>query len=163
MQKITIVLITLLLISTQAQAAEKELKMGYADLYKIFAGYDKTKASKETLEKKAENKNKEREKLAEEVRKLREEATLLSATERAKKEEVILEKSKELLDFDRATREELDRESDSMERDLIIEIGKGIETYGKEKGYDLILDSRTLFYADENLDISSDILEDINK
>lgn len=161
--KILALIIAVLLLTTQAQAKDEKRKIGYVDLYKVFSECSQTKKSEEILEKKAQEKNKERDKLAEEIKKLREEAELLSRKEKEKKKEAIEDKLKELRDFDRATREELNRERDSMGRDVLIEIGKSVSAYGKKHNFDLILDSRNLFYSSESLDVSDKIIKEINK
>lgn len=164
MKKALIILIAFLLIAPQAFAAkDKESKIGYVDLLRVFGEYEKTQESEAALEKKAEGKNKERDKLVGEIKKLQDEAELLSESEREKKASELEEKLKDLRDFDRATREELNRERDSMGRDVLIEINKTIVDYGKKNNFDLILDSRTLFYGGEAMDISNDIIKEINK
>lgn len=164
MRKTLTILIALLLITPQAFAAkDKESKIGYVDLLKVFGEYEKTQESEAVLEKKAEGKNEERDKLVAEIKKLQDELELLSETEKEKKQDDLEEKLKGLRDFDRATREELNRERDSMGRDVLIEINKTIMDYGEKNNFDMIMDSRTLFYGGEAMDISDDIIEEINK
>ncbi len=157
------IILAILIIVPAVYAKGKELKIGYVDLYKVFSGYEETRESEAALEKKAEKKNKEREKKVNEIKKLQEEAELLAANAKEKKEEAIEDKLKALRDFDRATREELNRERDSMGRDVLIEINKTVTEFGEKEGYDLILDSRSLFYAGESVDLSDKIIKRMNK
>ena len=162
--KVLAVLIVFLLITPQAFAAkDKETKIGYVDLLRVFSGYKKTQESETVLEKKAEGKNKERDKMVAKIKKLQEEAEILSEKGKKKKNAQIEEKLKDLRDFDRAAREELNRERDSMGRDVLIEINKSIMDYGEKQSFDLILDSRTLFYAGDPMDISDEIIREMNK
>lgn len=162
--KIIALIISILLLATSVHAKKEETtKIGYIDLYRVFNEYYKTKDSKDNLEKKALQKNKEREGMVTDIKKVQEEAELLSEKEKGKKESVIENKLKGLQDFDRAVKDELTRESDSMERDLLLEVFRGVESYGKSKNYDLILNDRALFYGSERMDISNEVIKYINQ
>ena len=157
------ILILALVIAAPIYAKDAKAKIGYVDLYKVFDKYHKTQKSGEGLEKKAISKNAEKDKLIAEIKKLSEEAELLSKKEKEKKQAEIEEKAKVLRDFDRATRDELNRERDSEGRDILLEIGKGITEYGEKNGFDMILDSRTLFYGSEVVDVTDEIIKEMNK
>ena len=161
--KILAIIPLILLITAPGFARDEKVKIGYVDLYRVFSEYKETRKSEKTLEKKAQDKNKERDNLMEEIKKLQEEAELLSQKEKKKKEAAIEDKLRELQDFDRAVRDELTRKRDNMGRDVLLEIGKGIKDYGKKQKFDVILDSRTLFYANEAIDVTDEIIKDMNK
>ena len=163
--KILALVIIALLLTTSVYAEEKpaKRKIGYIDIIRVGNEYDKAQEGYVQLEKKAEKKNKEKEKLVNQLNKLREESELLRSGEREKKRTVIEDKFKDLQDFNRAAGEELRREKDSLERDILIDISKSVTAYGEARNYDFILDARALFYGGEEADISNEIIKDLNK
>ena len=48
-------------------------------------------------------------------------------------------------------------------RGISKEISDVCEKYGKDKGYDAILDARATLYTPESLDITDEILKELNK
>lgn len=144
-------------------ASAGEVKIGYVNLGKAFDEYERTKESDASLGKKGELKEKEREKMVEEIKTLKDEMVLLSDKGKKEKEELIDEKIKNLQEFDRVARDELKQERDEMVREILSEIDKVIQGYGKKNGYTVILNNRVLVYGDETIDITREIIEILNK
>ena len=66
--------------------AESQGKIGYIDLSKAFDEYQKTKDFDKELEGKGDMKQKDREKVVQDIRKMREELELMNKNSREKKE-----------------------------------------------------------------------------
>ncbi|MCD5401114.1 OmpH family outer membrane protein, partial [candidate division NPL-UPA2 bacterium] len=49
------------------------------------------------------------------------------------------------------------------QREVLAEVRQAVESFGKEKGYILILDSRQIIYGLEELDITEEIIKRLNK
>jgi outer membrane protein len=145
---------------TQAQAAGE--KIGYVDLAKVFDDYIKTKTFDKALEAKGAAKQGERDKLVNEVKKIREESELLGAKAKEEKQAVIDDKLKALQDFDRVTRDELRKERDTMVRDILKEIEAVIQDFGKSQGYSFIFNDRVLVYKSESADLTSQVTKVLN-
>ena len=159
---IVAVLMLLFLGNTGLLRAE-DFKIGYINLGKTFDEYKKTQTYEKKLGDKGEKKEKEREKLVQDIRGLKEEMVLLSDQGKENKQTMIDEKIKTLQDFDRDTRDTLRQERDDMIRDILEEINKVIQDYGKKNGYTAILNDRVVIYGNETIDITQDIVDILNK
>jgi outer membrane protein len=150
----------LMMSSGVAQAAAD--KIGYVDLARVFDEYQKTKEFDKSLEGKGATKQAERDKMVAEVKKLRDEAELLSAKAKDDKQAVIDEKIKVLQDFDRTTRDALRKERDTMVRDILKEIEVVIQDFGKAQGYSYILNDRVLVFKSEQNDLTTQVIKVLN-
>ena len=137
-------------------------KIGYVDLARVFDEYQKTKEFDKSLEGKGAQKQTERDKMVAEVKKLRDEAELLSAKAKDDKQTVIDEKIKALQDFDRTTRDSLRRERDAMVRDILKEIEAVIQDFGKSQGYSFIFNDRVLVFKSEGSDLTPQVIKALN-
>ena len=155
------VFLTGLVVSAKAEAVEGG-KIGYVDLAKIFDDYQKTKEFDKSLESKGSKKQGERDKMVAEVKKLRDEAELLSAKAKEDKQAQIDEKIKVLQDFDRPTRDGLKKERDAMVRDILKEIEIVIQDFGKKQGYSYIFNDRVLVFKSEGGDLTAQISKALN-
>lgn len=151
------------MVGTAGSAWAKELKVGYINLSLVFDSYEKTKAFDADLQKEAEEKRVQREKIVEDVKKLRDELELMSAEARVDKQAAVDEKVQELQAFDRDIRLALRRKRDTMIREILKEIDDIIQAYGNEKKFDYIYNDRVLLYKTEEADISQDIISRLNK
>ncbi len=141
----------------------KDAKIGYVDLRRAFYEYEKTKTLETELTELTESSQADRTKLVEEITKLRDEAELLSGTAREQKQGAIDAKLAELQDFDRKTRQLLLNKKNDMFRQVIDDIQKVVEGIGKKDGYDYVLDSRNIMYANESFDLTDVVLKQLNK
>ena len=161
------VLVTAILLSfiffQASSVLAKEIKMGYVNLGKTFDEYGKTKEADAALEKKSNEKEKERQKMVDEISKLKDELELMNEKGKKDKQAVIDEKLKKLQEFINATREELSKERDAMVTDIVKEIDKVIQDYGKQNGYTVILNDRVLVYGESALDITEEMIGILNK
>lgn len=147
------------LVSVPAFAADK---IGYVDLARIFDEYQKTKDFDKTLEGKGQVKQGERDKMVNEVKKMRDEAELLSAKAKDDKQAVIDEKIKALQEFDRTTRDDLRKQRDAMVRDILKEIETVIQDFGKAQGYAFIFNDRVLVFKGEGSDLTAQVIKTLN-
>ncbi len=148
---------------TPVTLAQQAGKIGYIDLSRVFDQYQKTIDYDKELEKKGDKKQAEREKRVSWLKRLKGELELLSEKGREKKQGQIDKKIKELHDFDLATRTDLRRERDEVVREILKEIDKVVQEYGKSEGYFLILNDRVLLYGDEQFDLTGEIVKLLNK
>lgn len=144
-------------------ASAKEYKIGYVDLAKVFDEYKKTKDAEKSLADKAKGKEDARKVMVDELRKMKDEQALLSEKAKGDKQKAIDEKIKNLQDFDMKARDELIKERNDMLGGILKDIEKLVSEYAKEKGYDMILNSRMLLYGGEQYDVTADVLTRLNK
>ncbi len=143
-------------------ASAAEGKIGYVDLAKIFDEYQKTKEFDKALEGKGAQKQSERDRMVAEVKKLRDEAELLSAKSKEDKQASIDEKIKSLQEFDRITRDSLRKERDTMVRDILKEIEVVIQDFGRAQGYSFIFNDRVLVFKSEGNDLTAQVVKALN-
>jgi Skp family chaperone for outer membrane proteins len=138
-------------------------KMGYVDVAKVFDGYQKTKDNDVKLQAAGKKKEEEREAIVNEIRRLKDEQALLGEDAREKKQETIDLKIRELQDFDNVARRELGEQRNKTVREIFKDIDDVVQRYGERKGFDLILNDRVLLYRNARFDVSTDILEELNR
>ena len=142
--------------------AQSEGKIGFVDLSRAFDAYQKTKDFDKALEKKGDVKQKQREGLVKEIRKMREELELMNEKAKDKKEKDIDAKIKTLQEFDQDAKSELTKERDDMVRDILKEMNDVIRGYGEKNGYAIILNDRVLLYGQKTMDLTDDIIKLLN-
>lgn len=141
----------------------KEYKIGYVDIGKVFDMYKKTKEAEKSLSDKAKVKEDERKVMLDELRKLKDEQTLLSEKAKAEKQVVLEEKARKLQEFDRKAQDDLMKERNDLLGGILKDIEGVISNYAKEQGFDMIMNSRTLLYGKEDMDMTEEILKRVNK
>ncbi len=140
-----------------ASAAEKN---GYVELGVLFDKYSKTKEADKLLADMAKEKQGERDKLVEDIRRMKDELVLLSENgeEKVKKQAEIDEKIKELQDFDTKTRDELNKVRDEKVKDIFDTLNNAIKDFAEKNKYDFIFSDRALVYKNEKYNVTEDVL-----
>ena len=137
--------------------------IAYVDVAEVFDNYQKTKDQDLALKNVGEQKEKERAALVKAIRGLEDEMSLLAKEARQQKQEQLIEKKRQLEDFDREIRRQLGEGREKVVREIFQDIDATIAAYGKEKGYDFILNDRVLLYRNPTLNITKAILEVLMK
>ena len=163
LQKITAVLSFIFLFLAAGNIfAESQGKIGYIDLSRSFDEYQKTKDFDKELEGKGDLKQQEREKLVQDVRKMRGELELMNKNAREKKEADIEAKIKSLQEFDQEAKTDLTKDRDNMVKDILKEMSDVIKEYGEKNGYSIIVNDRVLLYGDSTMDLTNEIIKILN-
>lgn len=142
--------------------AQSDIKIGYVDLSRSFDEYKKTKDFDKALEKEGDTKQTEREKIVNNIRKMRDALELLNEKARRKKEQDIEAKIESLQKFDQDAKAELIKERDDMVRDILEEMNDVIQEYGKANGYSAILNDRVLLYGENSMNLTDEIIKILN-
>lgn len=137
--------------------------IAYVDVAEVFDNYQRTKDQDLALKNIGEQKEKERAELVKALRQLEDEMSLLSKEARQPKQEQLIEKKRQLEDFDREIRRQLGESREKVVREIFQDIDTTIAEYGKAKGYDFILNDRVLLYRNPALNITKDILQELTK
>ncbi len=159
--RIFAVLFTLLFCAPAVSFAAE--KIAYVDVAKVFDGYQRTKDSDGKLQSAAKKKEEERDGLVREVRRLKDEQALLGEEARAKKQDAIDAKVRELQDFDMAARRELGEQRNKTVKEIFKDIDDIVQRYGERKGFDFIFNDRVLLYRSGRFDVSQDVLTELNR
>ena len=146
----------------QKDAQAAEVKIGYLDVAAVFDSYEKTKEKDAELNETSQQKKKQHDKIVENIKDMKNELELLSDSEKQKKQELIDSEVRKLQDFDKEAKESLQRERDDMVREILKEIDGVIKEYASKNGFTVVLNNRVLVYAEEQNDITKEILNILN-
>ncbi len=137
--------------------------IAYVDVAEVFDNYQKTKDQDLSLKNVGEQKEKERATLGKDIRQLEDDLSLLAKEARQPKQEQLIEKKRQLEDFDREVRRQLGESREKVVREIFADIDATIAEYGKAKGFDFILNDRVLLYRNQTLNITKDVLAELMK
>jgi outer membrane protein len=146
----------------QKSVQAAEVKIGYIDVAVVFDSYDKTKEKDTQLNTRSQEKKKEHDRMVDNIKNMKNELELLSDNEKQKKQDLIDTEVRKLQDFDKEAKEGLQRERDDMVREILKEIDAVIKDYASKNGFTLVLNNRVLVYAEEQYDITKEILNILN-
>lgn len=157
------ILATLMMTAFSFPAFAGELKIAYVDVAEVFDNFQKTKDQDMMLKAAGEAKEKERVDITNSIRKMEDELALLAANARADKQKQLIEKKRQLEDFDRTIRQELSEQRDKVVREIFQDIDVVIQDVSKKAGYDLVLNKRVLLFQKNNFDITARISAELAK
>ncbi len=143
-------------------AVAADLKFAYVDIGKVFDDYEKTKQFDQQLQEEGKAKQGKRDALVLEVRRLRDEQSLLADAKKKESQGTIEAKLKELEDFDAGTQKELGERRNTIMKEIFADIDDVIKRYGERKGYDIIFNERALLHKNANLDQTGEVLKELN-
>ena len=139
-----------------------EVKYAFVDVAKIFDQYQKTKENDRTLQDQGKKKEEERDALVLEIRQMKDELALVNEDAKAKKQEALGAKMKDLQDFDGETRNVLGEQRNKVVREIFKDIDDSVKRFGERKGLDLVFNERALLYHNPKYDATGEILTEIN-
>lgn len=140
-----------------------KVKIGYVNFEKAFNEYYKTKEGNAILAKEKSAKEDEGRKLVDQVNKMRKEAELLSQEAKKEKETEIREKIRELKEFTEISRQGLVQKRNEMWKKIFEEIRAVIKVKAEKEEFTLIFDDKALLYKMESLDLTDEIIRELNK
>ncbi len=143
-----------------ANAAEK---LAYVDLTKIFSEYSKTKDYDKFLGDKQTVYETERNKLVGEIKGFQDKFNLLNDKEKEAKKGEMENKIKNLQEFDRQKQGDLRKEQDEKMKELLKDINDAVKVVAEKEGYTMVFNDRVLVYQDKTLDVTSKVIEAVNK
>ncbi len=143
----------------------KDLKVGYADIVKVFNDYQKTKDYEKILDEKKKKKEEESklEEKKNEIIKMQDKLELLKDKEKEQQKEKIKKAVNEYRDLEAQIYSDLKKESDEKMKEIIDDINNAISNYAKSKGFDLILNKSAILYGKEGIDVTESVLKKLNE
>ena len=153
----------LMTLSLSLPAFAAELKVAYVDVGEVFDNYQKTKDQDLVLKTAGEAKEKERNEMTAKIRSMEDELALLAADARAAKQEQLIEKKRQLEDFDRTVRQQLAEQRDKVVREIFQEIDVIVQDFSAKGGYDMIFNKRVLLAQKKNFDITAQVSAELAK
>ena len=139
-----------------------ELKIGYVNIGKLFDGYERTKQNDAVLEKQGKGKQAELEARVNDLKKMRQNLELLNDSAREAKAREIEERADELQRFRKNAARELQRERDKIAQAILQDIQRAIDDFAKANGFSLVMDQRSLVFAQPAYDVTAPVLQLLN-
>lgn len=156
-------LAVLMMLGLSLPAFAAELKVAYVDVGEVFDNYQKTKDQDLVLKTAGEAKEKERNEMMAKIRSMEDELALLAADARASKQEQLIEKKRQLEDFDRNIRQQLAEQRDKVVREIFQEIDVIVQEFSAKGGYDMIFNKRVLLAQKKSFDITAQVSAELAK
>lgn len=164
MRRFTLVVgVVILVLAFALGVANAADKFAYIDLTRVFSEYSKTKDYDKVLGDKEQVYTNERDKKVEEIKQFQNKLNLLSDKEKEAKKTELENKVKALQDYDRQKQTDLRKEQDDKMKDILKDIEAAVKQYSEKQGYTMVFNDRVLVYQDKSLDITSQILDILNK
>lgn len=148
---------------TAPVAFAAEMKVAYVDVGEVFDNYQKTKDQDLVLKTAGEAKEKERNDMMAKIRSMEDELALLAADARASKQEQLIEKKRQLEDFDRTVRQQLAEQRDKVVREIFQEIDVIVQDISAKGNYDMVFNKRVLLAQKKNFDITAQVSAELAK
>jgi outer membrane protein len=143
------------------------VRIGSVDIQKVLLNSDAGKEAKEQLAGKGNRYEGEKNSREEELKQLKGElekqSVVLADDARKAKEQLFMQKRKELDRFLKDAQEDLQAKNDELTSRLVEQIVKVIQNYGKDKGYSYIfVKNDSMVFVDEKADLTDEILKAFN-
>lgn len=142
----------------------------YVDSNKLVNGYQGMIEARKVYQQKATAWKANIDTLANEVQqqifRYEKESPKMTAKERELSQELIRTKQKQLAEYQQAMNNQAQQEDSKMTTDVLTQVNVYLKKYGEQKGYTIILAATeygNLAYADDALDITTEVLEGLNK
>lgn len=142
----------------------------YVDVNKLLDGYERTAIVRADFEKKAASMNANVDSLLgnwqKELKAYEKERASMSKKELALKQELLGNKQQQLNAYQQAVQKQIQEEDKKVTQTIVNDINDFVKEYGAESGYRIILGatgSGTIMYADDEADLTEEILEKLNK
>ncbi|NCD33708.1 MAG: OmpH family outer membrane protein [Spartobacteria bacterium] len=187
MKKIIILSTVIAALSVICSVQAMDQKIVFVDMEKVFNKYFKTELADAQLKEQAEEFNQERkdmvdrfEGMQEDFNTLREEAQNNALSEKAREEKRksaegmlmdLREEEAKVRKMEASRRKQLEDQQRRMRKRIVDEISETIETYAREQGYDVVLDSSgqtlngvaVVLFTSGKYDVTDPIIEILNK
>ena len=161
-KKLSIMVFFLTAFLCTAAYAEKNIKLGYVDLSRLFDEYYKTKDYDKVLEAKHSDIEKERNVKVDKIRDAQGKLNALAEGKKKDLEQDIEKMKAEILEFDRQKTEDLTKERNEKIREILLEIEKVVSDFAEKESYSMIFNDRVLIFGDKTLNLTEDVLQILN-
>ncbi len=105
----------------------------------------------------------ERDKKVNDLKQFQDKLNLLTDKEKENKQGDLQTKIKAFQDFDRQKQGDLRKEQDERMKEILKDIEEAVKKFSQTQGYTFVFNDRVLVYQDKTLDITSSIVDILNK
>jgi len=158
------------LVALGAADAKAQTKIGYIDADAITTAYKRFQDAQKQAQRYEEELTKEFNKSQNELARLKENfdrQSLLMSEGRKKEEQQNIERKQlelqKFLEDVSGQGGKLQRKTQELLQPIILRVNEAIAAVAKDKGYDFVLNTAAIAYADEDLDLTQFVLEQLEK
>ncbi len=158
------------LVALGAADAKAQTKIGYIDADAITTAYKRFQDAQKKAQRYEEELTKEFNKSQNELARLKENfdrQSLLMSEGRKKEEQQNIERKQlelqKFLEDVSGQGGKLQRKTQELLQPIILRVNEAIAAVAKDKGYDFVLNTAAIAYADEDLDLTQFVLEQLEK
>jgi outer membrane protein len=148
---------------------QKNEKIAYVDSTKILNDFKGAEEAKKAYTNKTKIWQSNIDSLTNEIqsaiKKYEKDLATMSTKEQDLSKQILGNKQKQLIDYQKAIQENARQEDAKLTQSVVSQINSFLTKYGKEHNYKLILianQSGTIAYAKEGLDVTKDVLDELN-
>lgn len=160
--RMLVIFVALIGLTASTVHAQKEIKIGFVDLSRLFDEYYKTKEYDQKLEAEQGDFEKIRNEKIEGIRESQGKLGLLTEDKKAEVEENIENMKADLLEFDRQQKQDLTKKRNEKIREILLEIEKVVSDYAEKEDFSVILNDRVLIYGSQTFDLTEQVLKILN-
>ena len=170
-----------------AGGVRAEDRIAFVDVQELFTSFYKTQLAQDQIRQQADDIKLERDELEEGITALKEELEILRADSRdetlspevrqGKREQMeeklvnLMTKEREMSEFEKLRKEQLEKQNARMTRTLFDEIHEAVILYAKAQGYASVIDrsgqsrrgTEVVLYTDADVDITAEVLAVLNE
>jgi len=160
-----VLLFVLMVAFCAGQAKAQNAKIAYANPMKILETYQKSKDFKDEMDKLQDTKAKEfkLEDKKNEIMDMQKQYDLLKEDEQKKMKEKIVKAVEGFREAQGKFEEAITKENEKRMKEVLTDVEKAINDYGRKQGYDMILDSAAVLYSSKtSADVTNEILDGLN-
>jgi len=161
---ITVILLTVgIVVGVAAQAATT---LGTVDMQKVFTTAKEVKKINANLEKKFSSRKKalvaEQKTLQADAKKLQKNQSVLKQADLESQRNKVTQEASDFRDKQAKFQQDLYTAQNEAMRDFMKTLNNAVEKVARRKGIDAVLPNNNLLYAKSSLDITSDVLKNLN-
>ena len=163
MRKVILLLgAALFLVNGAVNSYAAELKVGVADVVRVFDSYDKTKDFNKSFEVKMAKEQDKLKAKKKELETIKSRLSLLKEEEREKEQDKFFKAQMEYGQLERKAVSGLKKERQEKVKEIIADIDKAVKEYAEKKKYDLIINGSAVIYAGKSVNITQEVLNMVN-
>lgn len=147
-------------------ATAADYKIGYVNIQRVVEGSEEAQQAKGNLEQEAKQRQAELEEKRKRVNelqsKLEDEGSLMSEEQKKETQSKLEEAMREFRRLQRKAQQDLDTQKNQVLQDIYDDVSQIVSRIGEEEDYDLILTGSSAIYVSEPINLTDQVLTELN-
>jgi len=149
-----------------APAAAADYKIGYVNIQRVVQGSEEAQQARGTLEQEVKERQAELEEKRKRVNelqsKLEDQGSLMSEEQKKETQSQLEEAMREFRQLQRKAQQDLDTQKNQVLQDIYDDVSQIVSRIGEEEDYDLILTGSSAIYVSEPINLTDQVLTELN-